>query len=103
MARLARKIGRGNDAIYHGSRHLPLVLRSGKLLPSGLGDAAVYFTRSPEVASYWANMLGREQDQFCGGILVLNRASLVQSYRLSLRATQRSGKTSGKSIFGAAP
>ena len=82
MARLARKIGWGNDTIYHGSRHLPLVLRSGKLLPPGLGDGAVFFTRSPEVASYWANMLGREQDQFCGGILILNRASLIQSYRL---------------------
>jgi hypothetical protein len=40
MARLARKIGRGHDAIYHGTRHLPLVLRAGKLLPSDFGDTA---------------------------------------------------------------
>jgi hypothetical protein len=82
MARLDRKIGRRHDAIFHGLRHLPLVMRSGKLLASALGDPTVYFSRSPEVASYWANMLGREQEQFCGGILILNRASLVQSYRL---------------------
>jgi hypothetical protein len=82
MARLARKIGRGRDAIYHGTRHLPLVLRSGKLLPAGTRDPAVFFTRSPEVAAYWANMLGTEKDQFCGGILILNRASLAQCYRL---------------------
>jgi hypothetical protein len=79
MARLARKIGRGHDAIFHGTRHLPLVLRSGKLLPE---KTAVFFTRSPEVAAYWANMMGREMDQFCGGILILNRTSLVQNYRL---------------------
>ena len=46
MARLARKIGRGHDAIYHGTRHLPLVLRIGKLLPAKIGDHAVFFTRS---------------------------------------------------------
>src|SRR6187401_2389093 len=82
MARLARKIGRGHDAIYHGTRHLPLVLRSGKLLAAGTWDPAVFFTRSPEVAAYWANMLGRGMDQFCGGILIFNRTSLVQNYRL---------------------
>jgi hypothetical protein len=82
MARLARKIGRGHDAIYHGTRHLPLVLRSGKLIPAGNWDPAVFLTRSPEVAAYWANMMGREMDQFCGGILILNRNSLVQNYRL---------------------
>jgi len=82
MARLARRIGRGHDAIYHGTRHLPLVLRSGKLLPPTFGDTAVFFTRSPEVAAYWANMWGREIDQFYGGILVLNRASLAQNFRL---------------------
>jgi hypothetical protein len=82
MARLARKIGRGHDVIYHGTRHLPLVLRIGKLLPSDFGDTAVFFTRSPEVAAYWAGMIGEKIDQFCGGILALNRTSLAQNYRL---------------------
>jgi hypothetical protein len=52
MARLARTIGRGHDAIYHGTRHLPLVLRSGKLLPANIEKTGVFFTRSPEVAAY---------------------------------------------------
>jgi len=43
MARIARKIGRGHDAIYHGTRHLPSVLRIGKLLPADIGDHAVFF------------------------------------------------------------
>jgi hypothetical protein len=82
MARLARTIGRGHDAIYHGTRHLTLVLRSGKLVAAGVWDPAIFFTRSPEVAAYWANMLGSEIDQFCGGVLILNRGSLVQNFRL---------------------
>jgi len=82
MARLARKIGRGHDAIYHGTRHLPLVLRTGKLLPATIGDPAIFFTRSPEVAAYWAGMLGEERDGFSGGILILNRASLAHNYCL---------------------
>jgi hypothetical protein len=82
MARLARKIGRGHDAIYHGTRHLPLVLRTGKLVPANIETTAVFFTRSPEIAAYWANMMGREIDQFSEGILILNRTSLVQNYRL---------------------
>jgi hypothetical protein len=81
MARLARKIGRGHDAIYHGTRHLPSVVRMGKLLPSDIGATAVFFTRSPEVAAHFANTT-LENEQFCGGILVLNRTSLIQNYRL---------------------
>ena len=79
MARLARKIGWGHDAIYHGTRSLPAVLRAGSLLPSSIGDIAVFFTRSPEVAAYWADMI---DDGINGGILVLNRRTLRQSHRL---------------------
>jgi len=82
MARLARKIGRGHDAIFHGTRHLPLVLRVGKLRPAASGDPAIFFTRSPEVAAYWAAMLEGERDQSSGGILILNRASLAHNYCL---------------------
>ena len=64
MARLARKIGRGHDAIYHGTRHLPLVLRIGKLFPADIGETGVFFTRSPEVAAYWANMMGERETNF---------------------------------------
>ena len=103
MARLARKIGRGHDAIYHGTRHLPAVLRTGKLLPPRSGDVAVFFTRSPEVASYWANPIGTERDQFCGGVLVLNRSSLAQIYRLKCtRYTEDSADEREESVWGRA-
>jgi hypothetical protein len=82
MARLARKIGRGHDAIFHGTRHLPAVMREGKLLPSKWGQKAVFFTRSPELASYWANMMGSERDHYSGGILVFDRGTLTRTYRL---------------------
>jgi hypothetical protein len=82
MARLARRIGRGHNAIYHGTRHLPLVLRTGKLVWPDFLQTAVFFSRSPEVAAYWATMMGSEADQFSGGVLVLDRTSLAQNYRL---------------------
>jgi hypothetical protein len=68
--------------IYHGTRHLPLVMRTGVLLPASAGDAAVFFSRSPEVAAYWGNMTGETRDLSDGGVLVLNRSTLVQNYRL---------------------
>jgi hypothetical protein len=82
MARLARKIGRGCDAIYHGTRHLPLVLRCGKLVPPLSGERALFLSRSPEAAAYFASLPGIEADQYSPGVLVLNRRSLTQSYRL---------------------
>jgi hypothetical protein len=102
MARLARNIGRGHDAIYHGTRKLPLVLRIGKLLPSESGDAAVFLTRSPEVAAYWANMFGEEiEEQHHGGVLVLNRASLTQNYRLEpSRYTEKWDDEREESVWG---
>jgi hypothetical protein len=85
-----------HDAIYHGTRHLALVLRSGKLLPANIEKTGVFLTRSPEIAAYWANMMGREMDQFCGGILILNRASLVRNCRLEpafFRTVSAAGRT----------
>ncbi|WP_156944565.1 hypothetical protein [Bradyrhizobium sp. Ec3.3] len=82
MARLARKIGRGHDAMYHGTRQLPCILRTGMLLPADVGDPAVFLTRSPDVAAYWADTTVGKNEEYCGGILVLNRTSLIQNYRL---------------------
>ena len=84
MANLARKIGRGCDVIYHGTRRLPLVLRFGKLMPPMNGETAIFLSRSPETAAYFASLLGYEADRLSAGILVLNRRSLTQSYRLDL-------------------
>ena len=79
LARLAREIGRGHDAIYHGTR-LPLeVLRTGKLKPDGNG--AVSLSRSPEVAAYFALLPDDGIVRWSPAVLVLNRNSLVQAYR----------------------
>jgi hypothetical protein len=81
MAKLARRISYGKDAIYHGTRHPVEVLRSGKLMPSN--DGAVYFTRSPEEAARFANLMGNKIDNYTPALLVFSRTSLAQRYRLS--------------------
>jgi hypothetical protein len=81
MARLAKEIGRGREVIYHGTRALPEVLRSGKLIPSESGDCWVSFTRSPEVAAYFACLLGSKRDRHSPGVLILDKRSLRQRYR----------------------
>ncbi len=80
MGRLARAIGRGHDPIYHGTRAPQEVLRSGKLRPDGNG--AVSLSRSPEVAAHFALLLGDGVVRWSPAVLILNRSSLIQTYRL---------------------
>jgi hypothetical protein len=82
MASLARKIGRGSEAIYHGTRRLPDVLRRGKLVPPLSGETGIFFSRSPETAAYFASLLQTKVSRYSPGVLVLNRRSLIQNYRL---------------------
>jgi hypothetical protein len=82
MARLAKKFGQGRSVIFHGSRRLVDVLRSGKLMPPLDSECAVFFSRSAEVAAYFAGFLGDKEDQLSPGILVLDRDSLARSYRI---------------------
>jgi len=82
MAIQARNLAKGYDAIYHGTHYAPQVLRSGKLIPRSTGLANIPLTRSPEIAAYFALMQGREPDGWSGAILVLNKRSLAQRYRL---------------------
>jgi hypothetical protein len=82
MAQLARKIGRGCDAIYHGTRRLTLILRYGKLVPPLSGERGIFLSRSPETAAYFASLFEINSNQCSPGVLVLNRRSLTQSYRL---------------------
>jgi hypothetical protein len=82
MARLAKKICQGRDVIYHGARHLPEVLRAGKLVPPPTGERGVFFTRSAELAAYFGCLLGDKSQQRSPGILVLNRSLLKQCYRI---------------------
>lgn len=82
MARLARKIAWGKDAIFHGTRYACETLQSGELVPPEWGARAICLTRSPETAAYFALMRGREVDQWSGAILILDRGSLRQRYRV---------------------
>jgi len=81
MARAARSIGRGQDVIYHGTRHPEAVFRSGKLI-SRAKDDTIYFTRSPEVAAHFACLSGDWTERWSPAILVLNRRTIKQQYRL---------------------
>jgi hypothetical protein len=76
------KIGRGRDVIYHGTRNLPAVLRAGKFMPSDFSEPAVFFTRSPEIAAYFACLMGEKKERRSPGVLILDRSSLRQCYRL---------------------
>src|SRR4051794_19959909 len=82
MARLARRLAWGKDAIFHGTHYANETLRSGKLIPPDFGCCAICLTRSPETAAYFALMIGKEVDRWSGAVLVLNRGSLCQRYRL---------------------
>jgi hypothetical protein len=82
MARLAKKLGRGRNVIYHGTRRLADVLRAGKLVPPLESECAVFFSRSAEVAAYFSYFLGDKEDQLSPGVLVLDRDSLAHSYRI---------------------
>ena len=82
MGKISRSFGRGHDVIFHGTRYATQVLRSGKLLPNSSNGSAICFTRSPETAAYFALLQGGPPDGFFGAVLVLNRRTLSQQYRL---------------------
>jgi hypothetical protein len=82
LAKLARQIGRGCDAIFYGTRHADQNLRTGKLICPDWGDCAIFFSRSPETAAYFAYLKGDDPDRESRAVFVLNRSSLIQSFRL---------------------
>jgi hypothetical protein len=82
MAKLARQIGRGHNAIFHGTRYAKECLRAGKLICPDWGDRAICFSRSPETAAYFALLLLTEDERQTPAVLVLDRRSLAQTYRL---------------------
>ena len=82
MARLAKFIGHGRDVIYHGTRALPGVMRMGKLIPADCGECAAFFTRSAEVAAYFACLMGEKEERRVPGLLVLDRSTFRHCYRL---------------------
>ena len=81
LARLAREIGRGHDAIYHGTRFPQEVLRSGKLKPDHITHK-ISLSRSPVVAAHFALLPDDGVVRWSPAVLVFNRSSLIQTYRL---------------------
>jgi hypothetical protein len=79
LAARAREVAGDQDILYHGTRYAQSILRTGALLCPECWQ--VSFTRSAEVAAYWA-LMERDDDEGVGSILVLNRGSLAQGYDL---------------------
>jgi hypothetical protein len=103
MARLAKKSGRGRNVLYHGTRCLPAVLKVGKLIPPLLGERAICFSRSAEVAAYFACLPGDASERRSPGILVLNRSSLACSYKIEAsRYDEKSSRNEREEIIGSA-
>ena len=77
----ARAIAGRINVLYHGTRYPRSVLGMNTLFYSYPGTAQVAFTRSPEVAAYFA-FTDRDNDENTGAILIVDRASLRCRYRL---------------------
>jgi hypothetical protein len=85
LSAMARKIARGHDALFHGTRYWGLIFASGFLKAAEVGPNCVCFSRSPEVAAFSAT-LPRDDDEGSGAILIFDRASLKTRYKLECYA-----------------
>jgi hypothetical protein len=84
MSKLAKELGRGRDVIYHGTRNLRAVMRTGKLLPPHAGERGIFFSRSAELAAHFACLQGAAADERrTPGVLVLDKRSLSYCYRIT--------------------
>ena len=81
LALLARKLATNRDVLYHGTRYRQSILKTETLFRPEVGVDAVFFTRSAEVAAYFA-LLKRDDDEGRGSILVCDRQSLASHYKI---------------------
>src|SRR6516162_11413885 len=81
LAGRARQKAMDRDALYHGTRYAELILNTGVLFYSDPGQPKVSFTRSPEVAAYFA-LLERDDDEGRGSVFVFDRQSLASHYKI---------------------
>ena len=79
LAGMARQKAMDRDALYHGTRYAELILKTGVLLYSDPGQPKVSFTRTPEVAAYFA-LLERDDDEGRGSVFIFDRQSLERRY-----------------------
>jgi hypothetical protein len=83
VVQLSRKLAGRRSVLFHGTRYPASIARSGMLLFALAGDPVASFSRSPEVAAYWADM-PRDDDEGRGAVFVFDRCSLATRYRLEL-------------------
>jgi hypothetical protein len=81
LAGMARQKAMDRDVLYHGTRFAELIQKRGILFYSDPGDPKVSFTRSPEVAAYWA-LLERDDDEGRGSVFIFDRQSLERRYKV---------------------
>ena len=81
LAGMARQKAMDRDALYHGTRFAELILKTGVLFYSDPGQPKVSFTRSPEVAAYFA-LLERDYDEGRGSVFIFDRQSLERRYKV---------------------
>jgi hypothetical protein len=81
LASLARKLATNRDVLYHGTRYRQSILKTQTLLRPAVGTYTVSFTRSPEVAAYWALMV-RDVDDGRGSVFIFDRQSLERQYKI---------------------
>lgn len=81
LATSARTICTAGGLLYHGTPASAEIMKTGALLYSGCGMPAVSFSRSPEVAAYWA-VLPRDEPFEVAAVLAFSRRALQATYRL---------------------
>ncbi|UVC11172.1 hypothetical protein IHQ71_11685 [Rhizobium sp. TH2] len=77
----ARKIQRGRNVVFHGTRFPAEIIATNVLKAGRTGDRAICFSRSPEVAAYWA-LMPRDVSGEMAGILVVDKNALKARYKL---------------------
>jgi hypothetical protein len=81
LAGMARQKAMDRDVLYHGTRFAELIQKTGVLFYSEPGDPKVSFTRSAEVAAYWA-LMERDDDEGRGSVFIFDRQSLERRYKI---------------------
>jgi hypothetical protein len=81
LVQLSRQLAGRRPVLFHGTRSPASIVRSGMLLFATSGDPVISFSRSPEVAAYWADV-PRDDDEGRGAVFVFDRRSLAARYRI---------------------
>jgi hypothetical protein len=82
LANRARKMAAGRAVLYHGTRYPNSILQTGVLFRILRSAGKVSFTRSPEVAAYFA-VRPNDFEERRGAILVFDRNALACRYAIA--------------------